>query len=284
MSLKNSERIALGIFLFFTIVPLSTGLLYALLYSLGLAGALHSGFTLLHWKAVLGSWPFWYSLLASASIAAVSLLCSVVLALRLTLFFEKNAHRRPKAATAVFYLPLGIPPVIGAFLGFQLLGSSGMLARVAHAVGLIANSNDFPALINDRWYIGVMVTQVLMTFPLLVLLFTDVYKKYNIGALSQMASTLGATGRQAIRRVVLPVLLQKAQPNLVLCFIVLMSSYEIPLLLGRQSPMMLSVLIGQKFQRFNLADIPQAYAMTVLYAGLLMLLVAFSLKTKPADA
>jgi putative spermidine/putrescine transport system permease protein len=79
---------------------------------------------------------------------------------------------------------------------------------------------------------------------------------------------------------VIPILLQNALPNLLLFFIFLMSSYEIPLLLGRQSPMMLSVLISQKFRKFDLADVPQAYVMTVIYAVLVMFLVVFIVKNQ----
>ncbi|NJN34557.1 MAG: hypothetical protein HC817_10190 [Saprospiraceae bacterium] len=54
--------------------------------------------------------------------------------------------------------------------------------------------------------------------------------------------------------------------------------------MGRQSPMMLSVLMGQKFRKFNLADVPQAYVMTVIYAILVLFLVNFFLKTASKTA
>jgi putative spermidine/putrescine transport system permease protein len=52
-----------------------------------------------------------------------------------------------------------------------------------------------------------------------------------------------------------------------------MGTYEIPLLLGRQSPSMLSVLVIRKLQRFNLADIPQAYAISVIYIILVSIIL-----------
>ena len=190
---------------------------------------------------------------------------------------EKPHNPQP---TTIFYLPLSIPPIIAAFLTFQFLGNSGMVSRIFHKIGWIENAESFPELVNDALYIGVVVTQVFMTFPFLTLLFLNLRKTFKINELSQLSKTLGATERQIQRRVTIPILLQKARPNIVLLFIVLMSSYEIPLLLGRQSPMMLSVLIGQKFRKFNLLDIPQAYAMTVIYAVLVMGLVALFLKNK----
>ncbi len=265
-------------FLFFTIVPLGAGLFYALLYSLGLVGAMNSGFTLLHWQRVLSDGSFWFSLLTSASVAAVSLSISLVFAMFFCIFIHKKNIHHSSSAIYHFYLPLSMPPIIAAFLTFQFLGNSGMVSRIFYHIGLIQNIENFPELVSDKWYIGVIVTQVLMTFPFLTLLFLSFYKKLNISQLSQLSKTLGATESQTQSRVVIPILLQNAQPNLLLFFIFLMSSYEIPLLLGRQSPMMLSVLISQKFRKFDLADIPQAYVMTVIYAIVVMFLVVFIIK------
>jgi putative spermidine/putrescine transport system permease protein len=284
MSLKKNNALPLSIFLLFTLFPLVFGLIYAFLYSIGIVGALSNGFTLVHWRAVLSAESFLYSLGLSVLIAAISLGLSIGLALFFTILFEKKRITNNQQQITIFYLPLSIPPIIAAFLTFQFLSNSGIISRIFHKIGWVANAESFPELINDKLYMGVVITQVLMTFPLLTLLFLNFYKTKHINALSQLSKTLGATDNQIRRRVVVPILLHAARPNCVLFFIVLMSSYEIPLLLGRQSPMMLSVLIGQKFKKFNLADIPQAYAMTVIYAVLVIVLVTFLLKIKKSDA
>jgi putative spermidine/putrescine transport system permease protein len=271
-------------FLFFTLCPLVLGLVYAFLYSIGIVGALSNGFTLVHWQAVLSSESFIYSVLLSVLVAVISLGLSIILALFFTILFEKKLINNNQQLTTLFYLPLSIPPIIAAFLTFQFLSNSGIVSRIFYKIGWVANAESFPELINDQFYIGVIITQVLMTFPFLTLLFLNFYKTHNISALAQLSKALGATDHQIRSRVIVPILLQKARPNCVLFFIVLMSSYEIPLLLGRQSPMMLSVLIGQKFRKFNLADIPQAYVMTVIYAVLVIVLVLFLLKIKKSDA
>ncbi|MBK8555069.1 MAG: hypothetical protein IPL65_04535 [Lewinellaceae bacterium] len=53
---------------------------------------------------------------------------------------------------------------------------------------------------------------------------------------------------------------------MVLYTIILFGAYEVPLVLGRQHPRMISVLIAQKFGRFDLLALPQAYVLTVMYA------------------
>jgi putative spermidine/putrescine transport system permease protein len=278
---KKNKTIPLSIFLFFTLFPLVIGLIYAFLYSIGIVGALSNGFTLRHWQAVLSSESFIKSLFTSLIIAAISLTLSVILALFFTIKLNKKPIHHSSFIIHHFYLPLSIPAIIAAFLTFQFLGNSGIISRIFNNIGLIANAESFPELVNDKLYLGVIFTQVIMTFPFFVLLFLNLYKTYKINNLAVMSKTLGATNSQIRSRVVVPILLQKARPNIILFFIFLMSSYEIPLLLGRQSPMMLSLLISQKFRKFNLADIPQAYVMTVIYAILVIILVVFLLKMTP---
>ena len=268
------QALSIAIFLFFTLIPLVSGLIYAVLYSLGIAGALSQGFTFEHWRAVFSSSIFINSLGVSILIASISLIISIIIALFFTIKITQNGVHHSSFIIQNFYLPLSIPPIIAAFLTFQFLSNSGIVSRIFNKIGFIQNAESFPELVNDALYVGVIVTQVFMTFPFLTLLFLNFHKTFKINELSQLSKTLGATDRQIQCRVTIPILLQKARPNIVLLFIVLMSSYEIPLLLGRQSPMMLSVLIGQKFRKFNLLDIPQAYAMTVIYAVLVMGLVA----------
>ena len=273
------RNIGVLFFLLLTIVPMGLGLLYAFLYSVGITGSLNNGFTWMHWQAIWSTGSFVNSLWTSLWVATVSLSLSTFVALGVSLYLFGGVSKGPRQSSSIFYLPLSIPALLAAFLTFQFLGSSGILARVFVRLGVVANIESFPSLVNDSCAIGIIVTQVLMTFPFLTLLFASLYQSNQLGALGQVAKTLGASVRQIRLRVTVPILLKEAKPNLILFFIILMSSYEIPLLLGRQSPMMISVLIGQKFKKFNLSDLPQAYAMTVIYAIFMLILVAFALKT-----
>jgi putative spermidine/putrescine transport system permease protein len=64
-----------------------------------------------------------------------------------------------------------------------------------------------------------------------------------------------------------------------------MGSYEIPLLLGRQSPQMMSVLVIQKLRKFSLAAIPEAYIMALVFIGILigLLILIFNLQKSSYD-
>jgi putative spermidine/putrescine transport system permease protein len=105
-----------------------------------------------------------------------------------------------------------------------------------------------------------------MSIPFLTILLWQYSRAEKLSGLAELATSLGATRRQILFRVAIPVLLNRALPQIGLMFVFLFGAYEVPLLLGMQSPRMISVLIAHKFSKFDLADIPHAYALTVLYA------------------
>ena len=62
-------------------------------------------------------------------------------------------------------------------------------------------------------------------------------------------------------------------------FIFKIGAYEVPLLLGRSTPETVSVLAVRKLQKFNLYDIPQGYAVAVIYTIIILSLLMLVLKT-----
>ena len=267
----SAKNIVLAFFLLLTAVPLSAGLVYALLYSLGLTGILNKGFTLAHWQKLLLGGEFWRSLGFSVWVAVMTLAISVALALTAVLHWRRSFEGR--FLSFLIYLPLVFPAMVVGFYTFQMLAKSGVLSRVSYQLGWIDNLNQFPDWINDNWGIGIIAAHTFMATPFLIILFSNLYQNERLDAFVKLAETLGASQKQIVWRVTMPVLLNRAFATLVLYFIFVMSAYEIPLLLGSQSREMISVLTIRKLQRFNLNDIPQAYAISVLYGGMLILLV-----------
>lgn len=269
------RRIHTALFLLLTLLPLAAGLSYALAYSLGLAGALQTGLTTNHWQAVLQSPSAWVSIALSLAVAALVVTVSAALALATVLIFHQQLARSPLRFG--IYWPLAAPPIVAAFWGFQLLGSSGLLARLAATLGWIQGPEDFPPLINDPWQIGILLVLTLATFPFFTVVLFQFYRSERVPELLRMAHTLGAGTRQAVWRVAAPLLLHKLRPVMVLFGLFLFGAYEVPLLLGSQSQRMISMLVAQKFRRFDLLELPQAYVITVLYA-LVVLGILFSLR------
>jgi putative spermidine/putrescine transport system permease protein len=246
---------------------------YAALYSVGAVGLLSDGVTLDAWRRVLTEGEAAGAFGLSLSVAAATVALTVSISLGLALALRQRLHRGG-ALQAMLYAPLAIPAVVGAFLVFQLLTPSGLVARWLAAAGWLSSMDAFPRLVNDRWAVGIVVAHVGLAVPYFTLLFAESYRAEKLDELARLARTLGATARDVRWRLEVPVLLRRAGTNAALLFVAVFGSYEIPLLLGRQSPQMVSVLTLRKFERFNLADKPEAFVLALLYTAVVVLLLA----------
>lgn len=268
--MKGQKHLRILLFLFLTVLPLLAGLLYALGQSLGLLGIRAKGLTFIYWQKA-GAEPEWLIALAySSSIALVSVGLALLLAL-LTCLGLKKYHQR--AWRLLFYVPLAIPAIVAAFFSFQLLSGSGWLARWAYQFGWIDEAGDFPELVQDPWSVGIVLSHLMLAFPFFTLLMINLYQSEKIEQLGQLSATLGASTWQRIRRVEVPILLRGASPVILMYLIFVIGSYEIPLLLGRQSPRMISILTLDKLQSYDLGSRPLAYVYALLYALFVLILL-----------
>ncbi len=264
------KKAVVVLYVVLTIGPLLLGLGYSLLYSLGLLGLMNDGFTLEHWVR-LGESGAWLSLLYSLVLTVVSLLLVLVLALQLS--WWQVFHARARWLYRFLFVPLLFPPLIAGFAWFYLLSPAGILSRLTYQLGLIDSLEAFPRLVNDYWSVGILVTHVFLVFPLFALLFTEQARQERMLELREVALTLGSGQGPFFRRVYLPLLMQKSSPLIWLYAIFLLGTYEVPLLLGRSSPRVVTVFITDKLTRFNLADIPVGHAMAVIYTVLVLVVI-----------
>lgn len=270
--------LSLAIFLILTLLPLMVGMGYALLYSVGLTGILNHGFTLLHWQKLFTEGSFLKAFLFSIWIAIITMLIAVSVAIAVVLSFLRVFQ---KGIFSFFiYLPLVFPAMVVGFFTFQMLSKSGLLSRIGFQIGLWSSLDAFPAWVNDNWGIGIIAAHVFMATPFFIILFSNLYHNERLHEYVNLAATLGATQPQIAQNITIPMLLYRARATLVLYLVFVLSSYEIALLLGSQSRQMISVLTIQKLQKFNLNDIPQAYAISVLYGSLVITSVLILLKHK----
>ncbi|MBL7775704.1 MAG: sugar ABC transporter permease, partial [Saprospiraceae bacterium] len=184
------KKLQTALFLLLVLLPLATGLSYALAYSLGLAGAWHTGFTTGHWRAVLGSPAVWVSIAWSLAVAIGVVAVSSAMALGTVLVFHRQLAQHPLRFG--IYWPLALPPIVAAFWGFQLLGNSGLLARVAASLGWIEGPGDVPPLVKDPWQLGLILVLGLATFPVFTVALFQFYRAERVSELLRLAHTLGA--------------------------------------------------------------------------------------------
>ena len=239
---------------------------YSLVYSLGGIGLLSDGWTLRHWRAAFATEAVRNSVAMSFTIAAAATFASTVVALGVCLMLASwRRHRLTRATLAVL---IATPATVAGLLVQQLIGPSGWVSRVASTVGVTAGPGDFPVLVNDRWSIGLTLALCLTSTPMLCLFLLNTWSAARIDRYCTMAESLGASRWQARWRVAAPMLMVRARPLIALTFLWSLGAYEIPLLLGRQSPQLFSVLVARHFGQYDLALRPQAFVLATVYLTL----------------
>lgn len=269
-------RVGLLLFVGIAILPIVFSLGYAAAYSVGAVGLLSDGLTTAHWATLVASSEIWMSFGLSLYIAAATVVLTVSLALFLAIYLRHPLRYGP--LSYVIYFPLALPATVAAFLVFQLFSGAGYAARLALQLGVISEASQFPALIHDAYGLGIIVAHVGLAVPFFALLFVQVYQSERVADLTRLAQTLGAGRWQALYRVSVPILLTKSTTNIILLFVAVLGSYEIPLLLGRQAPQMISVLTMRKYAMFDIAEKPEAFIIALLYTGLVLLLLILAFR------
>lgn len=251
-----------------------TGLGLTLLRSLHYAPALgQTRPDLSAYTAILASPGFLKSLALSLWIATASTLIAATLALAAALLLRQTFPGRALISFLV-QLNLTIPHIVGAIGILYLFSQSGAFARLAFAAGLIAGPQDFPALTQDPYAIGIILLYVWKELPFITLILLA-----NLQTLGEdheaTARSLGATRWQAFRFVLLPMLMPALGAASALVFAFAFGAYEVPLVLGTHAPKALPVLAWQAWTDTDLTTRPEAMAMAVIIAliglGLLFL-------------
>lgn len=277
--MKNKgKHIGFILFIVFAVLPFTLAFGYALLYSFGIIGVINEGFTVSFWKEVFTSSTLGTSFLYSALIATIGVVLSVGLALWVVLNFKESFNN--KYLSFIIYMPLAVPGIVSAFFTYQLFAKSSFFSRISHQFDWIENAQQFPDLVNDNWAIGIIITFITLLTPFFVLLYLNIYKDERIAELSQLSKALGANKNQIALKVSLPIMLKKSWVLIVLYFIFLLGAYEVPLILGQESPQMLSVLILRELKQFDLSKISEGYVMAVVYTVIIMLVTIFIFSRK----
>lgn len=213
-----------------------------------------SGLTLLYYRSVLRSPEFWADFALSLRIAllAMVLACAAGLALAARL-----ATGRQRWAVYAARLPLAVPHIVAAYLAMLWLSQSGLLARLGYHLGLVAQPQSFPPLVNDTAGVGVIVTYVLKEAPFAALMLQPALAAAG-GGLLDAAATLGASPLQRWRRVVLPLVAPALGAVALIIFAYTFGAYEVPYLLGRTYPQALPVAAMTRWSSPDLTDRPVA--------------------------
>ncbi len=248
------------------------GVGFAFAQSLGMFALLgDSEFTLRHYGEALRDPDLRSALVVSLRISVVSTLIALAISVGMALLLRKRL-RGDGTLRLLFQLPLPIPHLVGAVGITLLIAQSGLIARLLHAAGLLAERSQFPLLVGDRFGAGIVIVYVWKEVPFITLLLlaalAGIGEQYE-----EAARTLGASAWQQFRHVLLPLLLPAMLSASLIVFAFTFGAFEVPYVMGRTYPKALPVWAYEGFNNVDLNQRPEALAVSVLIALLATVIV-----------
>ena len=231
-------------------------------------------FTLDYYADILTDDSFLQSLWLTFRLAFFSTLFSSILAVAFALVL-RHAFRGSRFLTFLYQVPIPIPHLVVATGIVLLVSQSGLLSRSTVALGLTETPRDFPVMVFDRTGIAIMLTFLWKEVPFIGIVVLAVLK--SVGPqYEEIAQTLGANSWQRFRFVLFPLILPGILSTSIIVFAFVFANYEIPLLLGVRHPTTLPVMAFRSYQDPDLAQRPQAMAISMILAVVaIVLLVAY---------
>lgn len=229
-------------------------------------GVLVPGFTTESYGAFLGD-PFYRSMaLRSLGVAAIVTVVALVLTYPIALFLHRTKSSWRGLLTLLTIAPLLISTVVRTYGWMVILDDEGWLNAALGWVGLptLRLANGYPAVI-----IG--LTQIMM--PYMALCLISGFGRID-PALEDAAASLGANAFRRFRRVTLPLSLPGVILGCIVTFVIAVSAYVTPVLLGGGRVFLVATEIYT--QALETLNWPLAAAMSILL--LLLFLVVITLQ------
>ena len=218
-----------------------------------------------HFSRVVQDPDFSRSLGLTLYIAAASTVIAAGLGVAAALSLLSMAGRYP-VVHFIFQIPLTVPHLVIAVAVVFMMSPTGLLSRMATAVGLIDGSSAFPLLINDPWGIGIMTAYVWKEIPFIALMVLAVLKNAGLELLD-VGRTLKAGPWQRFRYIVLPLILPGLGAASLIVFAFTFGAFEVPYLLGQTYPMMLPVQAYKNYSDVDLMARPEGIATGIIIAA-----------------
>lgn len=244
-------------------LPVFFGAVYSALAVLGLAGAGGSGTA--GWaraQSVFLDPITWRGLGWSLYIAAASTALATAGAALVALLFPSN-RQGDRSARALAALPLPVPHLVAAATALFVLGQSGLLARILHALGVIALPADMPPLVYDRAGVALIASLAWKELPFLAVVAFSL-RGAHAATLDEAARTLGAGRATTAWRIHWPLLWRGLLPAVIATFVFAFGSYESAVLLAPVDPAPLPILTMERFADPDLARRGEAYGLALL--------------------
>ncbi|WP_162784693.1 ABC transporter permease [Paracoccus suum] len=207
----------------------------------GMRSGVERQFGLANYAEVLATPHFQRAAINSLTLASVTTLMTVSLAFALAYGLNSGALPRPGLMRGVLLLPLVAPPVLIATATLMLFGRRGLITNglLDGALGLVDADQ-----VNIYGPVGIVVVQMLAFLPAALIVLDNGFRDSD-PRLVEAAPGLGAGYGAQMRSVVLPMSFPALKRTIVLVFIMALTDFSNPMLLGGGFPVLAEVIYDQ---------------------------------------
>ena len=229
--------------------------------------------TLEYYMQVFSRTDFLSAVWVSMRIALWSTVFSVILGVLIAMALIKCRRTKGGMIYAI-RLPILVPHAVVAVFVIQILSQTGLVARVAHMLGLLEDYTAFPQLLFTPSYLGTILAYLWKETPF-VAYFVLAFMSGISNTLGEAAENLGASAVRSFWEVTLPLSIPVISKAGLIIFIFAFGGYALPLLLGSTLPKALAVQTHLMYMSPDLLQRPLAMAMNgvvlLLSAGMALL-------------
>lgn len=217
-------------------------------------GSMGDGFTLSTWQSLIED-PYYVDLVTgSIGLAIPVTIATLFAAYPLALFIHRAAPRWRSLLVVACISPLLVSAVVRTYGWMVILGDNGIVAAAMRAVGIKP-----PRMVFNTSGVAIALVEILM--PTMILCLLAGFGRLN-AALEEAAASLGAPPWRVFIRVVLPLSLPGVLLGCLLAFVLTVSSFITPKLLGGGRVILLATEIYD--QAIVTLNWPVAAALSVL--------------------
>ncbi len=236
--------------------------------------------TLLYYKEVLSRPDMLTSVLYSLKIAFCSATFATVFGVWICGLLVMG-KKTGGVSMRIVQLPIIVPHVVVALFVINIFSQNGILARIAYAMGLISDQQQFPMFLYNPNGIGVVMAYLWKEIPFIIYFVIALMANIN-GKLGEAAVNLGAGKWTAFRKVTLPLCKDTIISGFLIIFVFALGAYELPLILGATMPKALPILAYQQYIHPDLRNRPYAMAMNgiIMMISLVSAIIYFKLMQK----
>ncbi|MBT6036779.1 MAG: hypothetical protein HOH18_09935, partial [Kordiimonadaceae bacterium] len=162
---------------------------------------------------------------------------------------------KQKFKYGILNIVLVVPHLGFAYIIYLFFSDSGFLARLFNLGGI--------TLINDQLGIGIILNYILKEVPFVILYLMATHKK-EISGYIFAAKDLGAGFLEIFQKIYIPLNSVQVMSIFIVIFAFVLGNYEVPFLLGANSPQFLSVSALSDFQSIDLDQNIASYLKVII--------------------